>query len=390
MNDSIGVKFVYTVFFTGLFLFAGFVAIIYASFTSANRFLIPIIIITALGCILFFILAVFNILSKKPLRISSISFFSICILSFLSIWMYESYQESLVMVEEGEVNLYEYQPFREGTKAVSLEEESTLKIENDLPILDGATALYPVYSAFARAVYPEKDYDPYWEGSSEVLATKTNQAYTNLINGRVDIIFAAGPSNRQLQMAEARGVELELTPIGREAFVFFVNARNPVEGLTIEQIQGIYSGEITNWSEVGGNNEAIRAFQRPDDSGSQTALENLMGDIPLMEAPTEDVVGGMGGIINQTSNYRNHRNAIGYSFRYYSTEMVQNGEIKHLEVEGVFPDKESIRNGQYPIAAEFYVITAGTENPHVEELIEWILSDQGQYIIEKTGYVPIN
>ncbi|MCD8510519.1 MAG: substrate-binding domain-containing protein [Bacillus sp. (in: Bacteria)] len=390
MNDSLGIKLLYTFVFVPLIAFGAFITIIITSFSIANSFLIPLILITAVGCILFFIVAVFKLAPKKPLRISAISFFSLCILGFLSVWIYESYQANLVMVEEHEVNLYSYQPFREDTKAVSLEAEATLKLEDNLPVLDGATALYPVYAAFARAVYPEKDYDPYWEGRSEVLASKTNYAYDNLLNGKVDIIFTAGPSQRQLIQAENRGVELDLTPIGREAFVFFVNARNPVESLTIEQIQGIYSGEITNWSEVGGNNETIRAFQRPDDSGSQTALENLMGDIPLMEAPSEDVVGGMGGIINQTANYRNHRNAIGYSFRYFSTEMVEDGEIRHLKVEGVFPDKETIRNGQYPIAAEFYAITAGTENPHVEALIDWILSEQGQYIIEKTGYVPLH
>lgn len=58
--------------------------------------------------------------------------------------------------------------------------------------------------------------------------------------------------------------------------MFFVNARNPVDELSIDQIKRIYSGEITNWQEAGGEDEAIRAFQRPKDSGSQTALENLM------------------------------------------------------------------------------------------------------------------
>lgn len=390
MKDSIGVKIVYTIFFIGLIVFGALISIVITMFSIGNFYLPFLIIATAAGCIVFFILTLFNLMKKKPLRISALSYFSLCIVGFVSVLLYESYQDSLLMVEEHEVNLYAYQPFREDTKAVSLEEESTLKLVDNLPSLDGATALYPVYAAFARSVYPEKDYDPYREDMSEVLASKTNYAFNNLINGKVDIIFTAGPSQRQLIQAENRGVELKLTPIGKEAFVFFVNARNPVESLTIEQIQGIYSGKITNWSEVGGNNEPIRAFQRPDDSGSQTALENLMGDIPLMEAPSEDVVGGMGGIINQTANYRNHKNAIGYSFRYYSTEMVKEGEIRHLKIEGVFPDKDTIRNGQYPIAAEFYAITAGTENPHVEALIEWILSEQGQYIIEETGYVPLH
>ena len=180
-----------------------------------------------------------------------------------------------------------------------------------------------------------------------------------------------------------------MTPIGREAFVFFVNKKNPINSLTLEQIRGIYSGEITNWSQVGGNDEDIRAFQRPQDSGSQTALQYLMGDTPIMEAPTDDVVSGMGGIINEVAQYKNYKNAIGYTFRYYSTEMVGNDEIKLLAIEGIEPTKETIRNDSYPITSEFYAITAGTENPNVDKLLQWILSPQGQQLVEKVGYVPV-
>ena len=95
----------------------------------------------------------------------------------------------------------------------------------------------------------------------------------------------------------------------------------------LEQIKDIYSGKVKNWKEVGGADDSIRAFQRPADSGSQTALENLMGDTTIMEAPSEDIATGMGGIINEVSQYKNFKNAIGYTFRFYSTEMVGNEKI---------------------------------------------------------------
>lgn len=114
-----------------------------------------------------------------------------------------------------------------------------------------------------------------------------------------------------------------------------------------------------------------------------------MGDQPIMEAPTEDIASGMGGIIQEVSKYRNYKNAIGYTFRYYSTEMIQNKEIKLLSIDGVAPTKENIQNGTYPLIAEFYAVTAGTENPNAQKLIDWICSDEGQAIIEKVGYVPV-
>ncbi|SCX91786.1 PstS family phosphate ABC transporter substrate-binding protein [Lysinibacillus sp. SG55] len=151
----------------------------------------------------------------------------------------------------------------------------------------------------------------------------------------------------------------------------------------------IYAGEITNWHEVGGENEPIRAFQRPADSGSQTTLEKLMGNTPIMAAPSEDIVSGMGGIIREVSQYRNYKNAMGFTFRYYSTEMVGNQKIKLLSIDGVAPTKETIQNDTYPLVAEFYAITAGTENQNTQKLIEWILSEEGQAIVERVGYVPV-
>src|SRR3954462_14721809 len=105
-----------------------------------------------------------------------------------------------------------------------------------------------------------------------------------------------------------------------------------------------------------------------------------MGDIPLMNPPSEDIVSAMGGIIRETANYRNKTNAIGFSFKHFSQEMVHNGKIRNVAVEGVLPIKENIQNETYPIVDQFYAITANSENPHIDAFIEWMQSDQGQQI----------
>lgn len=299
---------------------------------------------------------------------------------------WKAYYNSIPVVSDQEVDMDHYMPFREGSKLAELSEPAALKLTSELPRLDGATALYPLYAAFAQAVYPEQEYS---YKDSEVMVNTTPEAYKNLIEGEVDLIFAAAPSEPQKAAARRNGLELKLTPIGREAFVFFVNADNPVQGLTTEQLLGIYSGEITNWSEVGGENKEIRAFQRPEGSGSQTMLQKIMEGRELAEAPSEDVVSGMGGIIQRTSDYRNHKNALGFSFLFYATEMVRNGDIRLLEIDGVIPNRVTIANGDYPLASEFYAVTAGSDNPNVDKLIEWVLSPQGQELIEKTGYTPV-
>ena len=180
------------------------------------------------------------------------------------------------------------------------------------------------------------------------------------------------------------------TPIGNEAFVFFVNSKNPIEDITLEQVQKIYSGEIKDWSELGVNGLGeIRAFQREEGSGSQSTLIKLMAGKSLAEPQKEDVVDGMGGIISRTADYKNYKNAIGYSFRFYSTEMVKNNQIKLLKINGIEPSLENIENGTYPIAGNFYAVTRSNPSENTLKLLEWIQSEEGQKLIEKTGYTPL-
>lgn len=293
--------------------------------------------------------------------------------------------EANISTVSAEVDIYQYEPYANNALA-TLNIKPTIQLQEPLPVIDGATALYPYYAALAEAIYPEKKYNPY---DSEVMVNKTNEAYTNLIEGRVDLIFAGGPSDQQIMVAAAHDIEFELIPIGREAFVFFVHHDNPIDGLTVDDIKSIYSGNITNWQQLGGDNKAIRAFQRPQDSGSQTALQRLMGDTPIMEAPVEDIATGMGGIIQEVSTYKNYPNAIGYTFRYFSNEMVKNKEIKLLTLNGVAPTKENILNDTYPLASEFFIVTTKNRSAQGNELIDWVLSDEGQTLMENAGYVPL-
>lgn len=387
MKENLFSKIVVTIIIGLMIAFVSFFAIIFTAFSGGQKFYSPMIAIIAVGLLLFTITKIFQLARPKRANISLLCFFVMCGLATAGYEVYTGYHEGVPTVNEQGVNLNDYHPFMANTKVSTLEEASTLRLEGPLPRLDGATALYPLYSAFVKATYPEKEYDIY---KSEVICSTTPHAYENLIHGNVDIIFAARPSKEQLEIAKAKGIELKLTPIGREAFVFFVNSRNPVSELSSTDIQAIYSGEITNWKELGGQNEKIRAFQRPENSGSQTMLQKFMGDKKLMSPPKEDVVAGMGGIIERTSNYKNYKNAIGYSFLFFATEMIKNNEIKLLKVDGVKPDKETIQNKEYPLAAEFYAVTAGGNNPNIDAFIEWILSPQGQELVEKTGYTPIS
>jgi phosphate transport system substrate-binding protein len=370
----------------GALAITGFYAMLFAAFSGHGQFYMPFVITVAVLVAIFSNLAIWGQGKKKWFKMSFVSFIS---LSLISVSIFEINQqrvESLKILTKQDVNLHEYTPNRPGTKTVILREESTFRIQENLPRLDGSTALYPVYAGFVQAVDPEREYDPY---HSEVMSTQTSNAYERLLAGDVDMIFVPQPSKKYMELAKERGRELKMTPVGKEAFVFFVNADNKVNTLTVEQVQGIYSGNIRKWKEIGGTDDFIEAFQRPEESGSQQALIRFMGNKTIMKPTTERVAAGMGGMMDQVAEYQNKENAIGFSFRYFSEEMVHNGKIRNLAIDGVAPTKETIRNGSYPATMEFYVVTAGSENPHIEPFVNWILSKQGQTIIEETGYVSI-
>lgn len=300
------------------------------------------------------------------------------------------------------VDLEPYYVENPDNRLAVLDESASLKISqvSDMPVLDGAEAAYPVYSAVANACYDNiadiQQYAKSWEGKEAnakmpVKFTNTIEAYKSLVSGDVDIFFGAAPSQDQKQLAADAGKELVYTPIGKEAFVFFVSESNPVNGLSSEQIRDIYSGKTNNWKKLGGKNLPVLAFQRPKNSGSQTMMEYFMGDIPLKEPLKIEYEMSMYGVISAVADYQNKETAIGYSFRYYASQMVFSGNdsgIKFLELDGVYPSPENISNDSYPMTAQLYAISiADNGNKYVDGLLQFMTSEQGRQLVRDTGYI---
>lgn len=301
----------------------------------------------------------------------------------------EAYNDAITIDVAPAINVHEYLPFAEDSKIVKHRSE-TLRFDgltrSELPAIDGAAAAFPVYSAFVHAVYPEtiELYDGIFEYNN------TRGGYEYLAQKKTDVFIGAAPSKEQIAFAEEHHTTFAYTQIASEAFVFFVHKDNPVDSLTVEQIKGIYSGEITNWREVGGNDETIVPFQRNEGSGSQSMLIRFMGDTPIIEPNMQTEVSGMGGIIEEVADYKNKSTSIGFSFRFYVEGIIRNPDIKMIAIDGVAPTKEQIRSGAYPIIAPVYAVTyEGNDNENVHKLIQWMLSDEGQAIVEESGYVGV-
>ena len=303
-------------------------------------------------------------------------------------------------------DLSDYTVFSDSGKLAELDEPAAVQIGGKLPVMDGAEACYPLYAAVAKAVYPgiediERehfteygfgyDWDDGYNGEI-VQFSNTVCGFDRLVNKDVDLFFGARPSEEEIAQAwQHDHVRLEVTPIGKEGFVFFVEEDNPVDSLTTEQVKAIYAGQITNWAEVGGKDEEIVAFQRPEGSGSQNVMVYFMGDTALKAPMTYEYVDSMEGVLEEVAQYNNEAGAMGYTFRYFLEGLHQEKHVKMLAIDGVMPTVENIRSGAYPVVCDLCLVTRENDpNPNVRAVIDFMLSPQGQELVEKTGYAPLD
>jgi phosphate transport system substrate-binding protein len=269
------------------------------------------------------------------------------------------------------------------------EETGPLFTRETYPRVDGSTVTIPLSVDMAAELMQIS----LEEAGQFVVHNKTHPAYVNLLEGNADIIFVTEPSEDELALAAEKGIELEVVPVVKDAFVFVVNVANPVSTLTVEEIQGIYQGQIVSWQEVGGADREIIAYQRPRNSGSQTLMENLvMNGLTLVEPPVDQIPEGMGDLVERVAGYDNAERALGYSVYYYANAMYNQETMKFLRVNGIAPEKETISKGTYPFTIAYYAVLrkAEPEGSPARKLLEWLLGQRGQELAEESGYVPLH
>ena len=258
----------------------------------------------------------------------------------------------------------------------------------DYPRVDGSTATLPLsYLLMQTACGVDED-----TAMSAIAHSKTTESFYELVYGNADLLLVYEPSQDAWDMAEANGVELEYQAIGLDAPVFLINDANPVTSLTQDEIVGVYAGRITNWSQVGGNDQEIIAYQRIENSGSQVMVEaQVMKDVPMMPAPREYRPSEMGELIDVISSYKNTADSIGYSVYYYVHNMYMQDGIKLLAIDGVAPTNETIASGEYPYRQPFYAVIRADapEDSPARQLYDWLVTDEGKALIEQAGYVAV-
>jgi phosphate transport system substrate-binding protein len=300
--------------------------------------------------------------------------------------------------------------FNLGEYNLAYEDSNRKTLYNDMgnyPKLDGSTVAAPMAMEFARQHIGFSDS----QAKQFVAFNTTHTAFELFItrqtgaicvymddkqfvefgkNRTTDLLLMTHPSDEELKMAAGWGHDLIIEPICYDAFVFITHKNNPVSSLSLEQIRQIYAGSITNWQEVGGPDVEIQAFQREPNSGSQTGMEQLvMQGQSIISAPTVPVLVGMDQLVDAVAEYKNDSASIGYTYLFYIDNLYKNEDIKILDIEGISPIAENLKNSLYPLTVNYYaVIRAADIDKTGGKFLDWILSPEGQLCIEQAGYIP--
>ena len=206
-----------------------------------------------------------------------------------------------------------------------------------------------------------------------------------LINGTTDIAMSSRPmKDAETQKLRARpNTKGDQVSVAKDGVTFYVNEKNPLDALSVEQLRDIYLGDVTQWKDVGGPNAPIVLYSRENSSGTYVFVkDNLLQGEDY--ASTAQTLPGTAAVVNAVAK---EKNGIGYGGAAYAKG------IKELKVkkgeEAVAPTEANIKSGKYPLSRDLYFYLPNAATGEVKAFIDFVLSPEGQAIVTKVGYFPV-
>ena len=246
------------------------------------------------------------------------------------------------------------------------------------------------------SVWAEEFMKTHPEVSIAVSGPGSGAGIAALIDGTTDICQASRAIKQsEIDQAEARGVHPYEIQVASDGLSVVIHPSNPVSELTIVQLSAIYTGEITNWNEVGGNDAEIVVLSRDTNSGTHVFFKEHV--VQMLGLPTEDKTLEYGPEVlflpsteEGISEVAQNPNAIFYPGLGYVTEEVKLVAIKRTASDpGILPSEETVLDGTYPIARPLLFYTDGEPTDIIKDFIDYCLSSEGQEKVAEVGYVPL-
>lgn len=245
-------------------------------------------------------------------------------------------------------------------------------------VVSGSTTVLPIAEQAAEQFMEL----PANEGASVLVSGMGSSAGIEAVStGTAQI----GTSSRELKDTE-QDLGLVDTPIAHDGIAVIVNPNNPITELTLEQLRSVFSGEITNWSQLGGSDIPIDLINRDEASGTREAFAKV-----VMQDATFDIgaviLPGTGQVRDVVSR---SKGAIGYISVGFVEPRFTNTHVKALVVAGIDPTEANVANGTYPISRSLHFFTKGNPEGLVKSYIEYVLSDKVQQgAVIEAGFVPV-
>lgn len=264
---------------------------------------------------------------------------------------------------------------------------SELFAAGDFPVMDSSTARKPLTSSIYRFFCLDTGY-----GGAEPLCSTTHGAWLNIADKKADIALLAAPTDEEKAYLAERGVEVEMKLYGGDGLVFIGNSACGVTDLTLDQVRAIFRGEITNWSELGGADHAIRVLYRDDQSGSQRLFEKMVfkgEDVPDYEALGFERLDEMNTLVSACLD---DPYAIGYSIMTYLNDVYSNEALLAFSLNGYSATPENVRTGDYPLGTKGYVVIRSDEpeDSPARRLYNWFGSPLSDTFLTSCGITPLS
>lgn len=260
----------------------------------------------------------------------------------------------------------------------------------EIPVLDGSTSTYEITWNIYNAYY----LNSHNLDTMPKVHSKTANSYKRLIDGEVEMIFVPDPSEDITKYAEEKGVKLKFVPIANEALVFFTDKNNKADNITTDQARDIYVNDaIKNWKELGGDDKALVAYCRNNDSGSHAQMEKFILDGKSINEniSKENISYAMASILTDVDDYNSEHTdsiAMGYSLYYYfnmAQMLLGPTNLKMMSVDGIAPSDDTIGEGKYPYTTNYYAVVRDEKNEKVDKFIDLMKGDFGKEIISQSG-----
>lgn len=252
----------------------------------------------------------------------------------------------------------------------------------DVLTIDGSVTLVALIKQLQVAYLQANPNLPTTYGIPDGRPNGTNAGIQNLIDGRTSLAVSSRPLKPEELQAGLIGI-----PIARDALTVAVGVDNPFQGgLTLDQLKQIFQGRITNWSEVGGPDLPIRVLNRSPDSGTYTFFQDvvLLGEPFAPDGPNVTTA--------QQDETTPLLRALGQDGITYSTvtQVVNQQTVRVVPIDGISPtDQNAVRTGTYPISRVTYLVVPQQTSPAAKQFIEVALSPQGQQIVQRLGFTPL-